>query len=147
MSISSSRSAPGSSSTTTARFFISRRKRTGISSMASATSCSNLFRSTFFGDDMAEVVAVVTHGALAAERLRLADPPAVQDLHVRRERPHLLRQTIAQLLFDLHGVVAFRDADAIRHAQYVAIARQARDAERVAEDDIRRLAADARKGG
>src|SRR6266513_1317518 len=154
MSISSSSSSPGSSSTTTAMFFISRRKRAGMSSIASATSFSNWFLVTSGADLVGSardyqtvVVAVVTDGTLIAERLRLADAPAMQDLHVRGKRPHLLRQEAAQLLFDFDGIVAFRDPDAVRDAQHVTINGQAGHAERVAEDDMRGLASDAGQRG
>src|SRR5690349_665460 len=101
MASSSSRSALGSSSTTTARLVISRRKRAGISSIASATSFSNCARVTvsFLRHHEPKIIAIVADRTLVAERLRLADAPAVEDLHIRRERPHLLRQPLAQLLF------------------------------------------------
>ena len=70
---------------------------------------------------MLVVIAVVANGALIAQRLRFADAPAVKDLHVGGERPHLLRQQAAQLLFNVDGIVAFRDPDAIRNTQDVAI--------------------------
>jgi hypothetical protein len=69
----------------------------------------------------------------------------VKDLHVRCERPHLLRQLRAQLFFDLHRIVAFGDADAVRDTQHVTVDRKTRNAERMAQDDVRRLAAHARE--
>src|SRR5205823_721557 len=82
---------------------------------------------------------------LIAEWLRLADAPAVEDLQVRCERPHLLRQLRAQLVFDLHRIVTLGDADAVRDTQHVTVDRKARNAERVAENDVCRLSADTRK--
>ena len=67
----------------------------------------------------------------------------MEDQRVGGDRPFLLRQRGAQLLLDDYGVVALRDADAVGDAQHVAIDGQAGDAERMAEDDVRRLAADA----
>ena len=52
---------------------------------------------------------------------------------------------VAQLRLDLDRVVALGDADAVRHAQHMTIDRQPGHAERVAEHDVRRLAADARQ--
>src|SRR5207253_9685284 len=124
-------------------FCISRRKRAGMSSIASATSCSNLFRFTGLLHHVLVIVTVVPDGALIAQRLRLADASAVKDLHVRRERPQLLWQTAAELLFHVDGVVAFRDPDAIGHTQDVAIDRQAGHAERMPEYDVGGLAPDA----
>ena len=43
----------------------------------------------------------LAHRALRAQRLRPADAAPVQDLHVGGERPHLLRQRLAQLRLDL----------------------------------------------
>ena len=93
------------------------------------------------------IVAVVPNRALIAERLRLANAPAVENLHVGGERPHLFRQRGAQLLLDVHGVVAFGDTDAIGDAQHMAIDGQPWHAERVPEDDICGFPADARKLG
>ena len=55
-----------------------------------------------------EVVAVVAHGALVAERLRPADAAAVQDERVGRPRPALRRQRAAQLLLDDLRIVRLR---------------------------------------
>ena len=71
----------------------------------------------------------------------------MKNLDVGRQRPHLLRQRGAELLFDLHGVIAFGDADAIGNAQHMPIDRQARHAECVPEDDICGFPADARELG
>ena len=88
ISISRSSSRDGSSSTTIARLFIASRKRRGIDASASATRRSNRSRSTaWFRDDGVEVVAFVLHGALVAQRLRLADAAAVQDQGVGGARP------------------------------------------------------------
>ena len=83
------------------------------------------------------------HGAAIAERPRLADAAAVQDERVGGARPVRRRQRRAQLLLDDLRIVRPGDADAVGDAQHVTIDRQARHAERVAEDDVRGLAADA----
>src|ERR1035437_6539729 len=108
MSMSSSSSRDGSSSTTIARFAIASRKRRGMEARASATRRSNSARRTGLpGWALGAVgarlkkVALVLHRALITERLRLANAAAVP------------------------------------------VHRQPGDAECVAEDDIRRLAADA----
>jgi hypothetical protein len=67
----------------------------------------------------------------------------VKNLHVGRERPHLLRQGGAKLLLDFHGVVAFCDADPIGDAQHMAVDGKARHPQRMAEHDVRRFSADA----
>ena len=48
---------------------------------------------------------------------------------------------LAEAASTLIGSSAVHEAEAIGHAQYVTVHRQARNAERVAEDHIRRLAA------
>src|ERR1051325_8123780 len=139
-------------------FFIASRKRRGIEASASATCFSNRARCTGVlacrtprldlaraGDDVMVVVAVVADDALVAERRRRTDAPSMQDERVRRAGPALLRQRATQLLLDSHGVVAFGDADPVRDAEDVTVDGQARHAERMAEDDVRGLAADARQ--
>ena len=64
---------------------------------------------------------------------------------VGRPRPALGRHRLAQLLLDLDRIVAFGDADAVGDAQHVPIDRAARDAERVAEHDVRGLSPHARQ--
>src|SRR5438477_12525031 len=102
------------------------RNRRGMLASASATSCSNLFRSISTwvsfpghgpdgslasarahgrgsspaGSQRHVVVAIVAYGAPIAKRLRLADPPAVQDKRIGRERPAPARQRAAQLPLD-----------------------------------------------
>src|SRR5688572_24510318 len=117
-SISARSSALGSSSTTTARFFISRRKRAGIRVTASATRRSNSWRvipafvgAGFSRPERQVIVAILPYGAFRAERLRPANATAVQDLDVRRKRPHLLRQRTAQLRLHLDGILTLRDPD------------------------------------
>src|SRR3954469_25685923 len=101
MPISCSSAGEGSSSTMIAMFRISLRNRRGIERSASATSFSNAARSTGASfrlfdfpalrrlsvpdarDHQAEIIAVVAHDALVAQRLRPADPAAVQDQGVR----------------------------------------------------------------
>src|SRR5512147_681959 len=139
-------------------FVISRRKRFGMSAIASATSSSNLARVTLLvpssadrlrsaSDHQPEVVAIAAHGTLIAQRLWLADAAAMQDLHVGGDRPHLSRQRTAQLILDLDRIVPLGDADPVRHAQDVTIHREAWDTESMAEDHVCRLAADARQAG
>src|SRR5262245_59080524 len=97
---------------------IARRNRRGIVCSASATTCSNRARSTsrfrrcrpsllppLLGNDGTEVDAVVAHGALIAERFRLADPAAVQDQRVGRARPVAPGQHAAELLLDDNRIV------------------------------------------
>jgi hypothetical protein len=67
----------------------------------------------------------------------------VKNQRVRRPRPPLGRQCAAQLLLDDDRIVRLGDADPVGHAKHVPIDGQARHAQRVAEDDVRRLAADA----
>ena len=69
----------------------------------------------------------------------------MEDERVGGARPPLRRQRAGQLFLDLDRVVAFRDPDAIRDAQHVAIDGQPRHAERVTENDVRRLPPDARQ--
>src|SRR6266567_1652139 len=145
ISISARSSGAGSSSTTMAMFFIASRNRLGIEASASATSCSNCFRRTGFRDDQAVVVAIVAYRALLAERARAADPAAVKDQRVRRARPAGFRQGGAELLFDYDGIVGFGDADPVRDPEHVAIDRQPWNAERMSENDVGRLSADARQ--
>src|SRR2546425_9166251 len=91
------------------------------------------------------VIAVLADRASIAERLRFADAAAVEDLDVGGERPHLARKQRAELRFHFLRILAAGNAYPVRDAQHVAIDRQARDAERVTEHDVGRLAADARK--
>ena len=69
----------------------------------------------------------------------------MQDERVRRAGPSFGGQRAAQLLLDDHGVVRFGDADAVGDAQHVSIDRQSGHAQRMPQDDVRRLAADARQ--
>src|SRR5439155_7489287 len=55
------------------------------------------------------------------------------------------RKQRAELRFHFLRILAAGNAYPVRDAQHVAIDRQARDAERVTEHDVGRLAADARK--
>ena len=57
------------------------------------------------------------------------------------------RQRRAQLLLRPYRIVALGDADAVGDAEHVAIDRQPRHAERMAEHDVRGLAADAGQRG
>src|SRR5688500_10320026 len=120
MSISRRSARRGSSSTTMAMLAIASRNRDGMSASASAMSRSKLARSTSglprltLALERLEVIAVVAHDALVAERLRPADSAAVQDERVRGARPPARRQRRAELLFDLLGRVGFSDADTVR---------------------------------
>src|SRR5580765_2500148 len=116
--MSSSSSADGSSSTTMAMFCIAFLKRRGIEASASATRPSNCFRFTgsqlprllwrlagaCSRDDQPEVVAVIPHRALVAERFGPADAPAVEDQRIGSARPALGRHRGRQLLLDDDGV-------------------------------------------
>src|SRR5258708_787436 len=102
--MSASSSGDGSSSTTMTMLRMASRKRRGMEARASATCCSNCFRSTSFGHHEAVIVAVVADDALVAERLRTADAAAVQNQRIGRARPALLRQRLPQLLFDHHRI-------------------------------------------
>src|SRR5262245_9076733 len=122
------------------------RNRLGIDASASATSFSKCARATAGNRlDAVEVVALALNGALLTQGLGPADAAAVKNQRVGRPRPSIFRHRVAQLSFDDHRVVALRDADAVRHAQHVAIDRQAGYPKRVPEDDIRRLSPDAGK--
>ena len=163
-----SSSRDGSSSTTIAMFCIALREAAAESSAsASATRRSNSSRvidpprfsaRVGFGRRLAGARSARRRGgssrsrrctdALVAERLRPADAPAVQDQRVGGARPAsraAARRTAAAST--TIGIVGLGDADAVRHAQHVAIDRQPGHAERVAEHDVRRLAADARQRG
>src|SRR5579862_5337405 len=107
-----------------AMFRISLRNRFGIDWSASATSFSNLARSTgsfrrsalssqfrvlssefrrprpFARHDQPEVIALVADETFVAERLGPADAAAVEDQRVRGLRPPLRRHRGAELLFD-----------------------------------------------
>src|SRR5829696_6782003 len=128
-------SGDGSSSTTMAMLCIAFLKRRGIEASASATRLSKCFRSTSgfparcrrrvggarLRDDETEVIAVILHGALIAQRLGPADAAAVKNQRIRRPRPAVGRQPAAQLLLDDNRIVGVGDADAVRHPQHVAV--------------------------
>src|ERR1051325_5907661 len=151
MPISASSSRDGSSSTTMAMFFIASRNRCGIDASASATWLSNFSRRIVLvprplppgADDRRVVFTLVAHDADIAERLRLADPAAGEDQRGGRLRRAVGGPRGAELFLDVDRVVAFGDPDAIADAQHMAVDGQPRDAERVAEDDVGGLAADA----
>jgi hypothetical protein len=90
-------------------------------------------------------VAVVADDAQLTERLRLADTPPVENEGVGRTRPACLRQRGAELLLHNFGVVAFGNADAVRDPEHMPVDRQSRNPERVAENNVRGLAADTRQ--
>ncbi len=91
-------------------------------------------------------IAIVADNALVAERLRFADAPPVQDQRIGGFRPLGRRQRARRAAASTStGSSDDSDADAIRDAQDVAIDRQAGNAQRMAEHDVRCLASDARK--
>jgi hypothetical protein len=63
----------------------------------------------------------------------------VQDQRIGGERPLLRRKRARQLLLHDDGVVRLRYPDPVRHPQNVTIDWQTGHAERVTEDDVRRL--------
>jgi len=69
----------------------------------------------------------------------------MEDERVGCPRPARFRHGARQLLLDQHRIVAFRDPDAVRHAQHVAVDRQPWNAERVPQDHVGGLASDARQ--
>ena len=91
------------------------------------------------------VVTFVAYRTPVALRPRLADTTAVKNQRVGGHDPFRRWQRSAQLLFDDDGIVRRRDADAVRHTQHMAVDRETRHAERVAEYHVRGLAADARE--
>src|SRR5256885_16764182 len=115
--MSSRRSGGGSSSTRITMLRIASRNRLGMDARASATrrSKSALFildpplfprrLRAFDVDQRPDVLAVVPHCAFDAQRLRPADPAAMEDEGIGRPRPALGRQRAAQLLLDDLGLV------------------------------------------
>lgn len=67
----------------------------------------------------------------------------MQDQRIGRERPLLVWKRRRELLLHEDGIVGPGDADPVRDPQHVAIDRQTRNAERVAENDVGRLPPDA----
>lgn len=66
----------------------------------------------------------------------------MQDEAVRGAGPTLRREQRTELCLDLDRVFAFGETDAIGDAQHVSVHRKPGNAERVSEDDVRRLASD-----
>ena len=75
------------------------------------------------------IQAVLPNRTPIAERLGLADAPAVQDERVGGPRPSFGRHYRAKLLLDGFWIIRLGDADPIRHAQHVPIDRKPGDAE------------------
>src|SRR5262249_47501128 len=101
-----------------------------------------------FGSESSELreeVAVRPGGAAIAEGAWLADSAAVENQCVGCPRPFRGWHRGAKLLFDDFGIVRARDTQAVGDAENVAVDGQARDAQRVAEDNVGRLAADTRQ--
>jgi hypothetical protein len=69
----------------------------------------------------------------------------VQDQRVGRQRPVFGRHRLTQLLLDDLGILRPGNPESIGYAKHVAIDGQAGDAERMAEDNVRRLAPDTRQ--
>ena len=82
----------------------------------------------------------------AGRLLRVADPPSVEDHPVAEVGPLLLRDSSAISASTLTGSLLLGPAEPAHQPAEVRVDGQARDAEGVAEDDVRRLAADARAG-
>ena len=83
----------------------------------------------------------------AGRPARVADLAAVEDEEVGRPRPALAGDERHELRLDLQRVVALGEAEAVRHAEDVGVHGDALvDAEGVAEDHVRGLAADAGQG-
>ena len=165
ISISASSSRDGSSSTTIAMFVIASRNRRGIAgervSDEALERCVDPRRFAFASlrlpcavapcravrralSGSVEVVAhrrCTAHWSQSGLGLQMRRPCRISVSDVAR--PPLGRQRAAQLLLDDVRVVGLGDADPVRHAQHVPIDRQPGHAERVAEHDVRRLAADA----
>ncbi len=100
----------------------------------------------FLRDNRVIVVAVVAHGALIAERLRLADAASVQNQRVGRPRPAFLRhapRTAAARRFPDRRTRRCRFDSTTRST--CRSTGSPGHAERVSEHDVRRLAADARQ--
>ncbi len=75
-----------------------------------------------------------------------ADRPAVKDQQVREQRPLLSRHDLHQILLDFHCVGLTREAQTKRHPRDVRVDHDPLVLpECVAEDDVRRLATDARE--
>ena len=70
----------------------------------------------------------------------------MQDEHVRRHNPAIRRQGRAELGLHLLGRRSLRDAEPVGDAEDMAVDREAGHAERMAKDDVGRLAPDAGKG-
>src|SRR5690606_19466400 len=106
-----------------------------------------LARGLLVGRALTERRAQVREGACAAGgTARMADAAAVPDQPVRQHRPLLAREQRADLLLDLHGVVLGRPPEPPGEASEVGVDRDSRDVERVAQDDVGRLAPDPGQG-
>src|SRR5262249_16812409 len=85
-------------------------------------------------------------GALVARRLtRETHLAAVINHPVIEHHPIFLRQQLHQVLLDLYRIGVRRKSEPAAHAADVRVDGDAGHAERVAEDDVGRLAADARE--
>ena len=86
------------------------------------------------------------HPARAAGGLAgVADPAAVKDQPVAHDRPLLARDQRGQVGLDLDRILLLGQLHAPRQPAHVGVHGDARDAERMAEDDVGRLAPDARQ--
>jgi hypothetical protein len=76
----------------------------------------------------------------------VADPAAVPDQPVREQGPLLAREQLPDFLLDLDRVFLLRPAEPAGEPAEVRVHRDARDAERVPQHHVGRLAADAGQG-
>src|SRR5260370_8034232 len=97
-------------------FVIAVRKRRGMEASASATSCSNCFRSTWFlpgraaplsRNDGTVEVARIPHNALLAERLWTADAPPLEDQRIGSAPPSPFRNPTSHPLLPPHRALPF----------------------------------------
>ena len=90
-------------------------------------------------------MALGASGAAVAQRTRLADPPAVKNQRVRRVGPQRRWQGCAELFFRDLRMFRPRDAQAVGDSKDVAVDRQPRYTQRVAEHNVCRFAANTGK--
>ena len=160
MPTSSSCSAVGSSSTTIAMFCIASRKRVGnrrraprrrargtrrASSSSSRVSARRRSRRRRLGAERRGSTRSTSRTAQRSQsgvgrQMRRPCRISVSDARVQRSGGSAL---VERALRPTTGSSDVHEADPVGHAQHVAIDRQARHAERVAEHDVRGLAADA----
>ena len=74
---------------------------------------------------------------------RVADTPTVHDDQMGKIRPEFRRRLRVDLRLDPDRIGSRHIADAVQHTDHVRISGKSRNAERIAEHDVRALAADA----